>query len=61
MEVPKHESEDYTGLHGVQTEKLRHHEKQEERSRPDRALQVLQVLQKAHRTQRNEIMFEVGV
>jgi hypothetical protein len=28
MEVPKNESENYTGLHGVQTAQLQHQEKQ---------------------------------
>ena len=55
MEVPKHESEDYTGLHGVQTAQLQHNEEQEERPRQVGDEQVLQILQEAHSPQGNKI------
>ena len=38
-------------MHGVQTEKLRYHEEQEERSRKAAAQKILPFLQKAHRSQ----------
>ena len=56
QEVPQDESQDYAGLHGVQTKKLRHNEKQEERSRQTRDEQVLQILQKAYSAQRNQVI-----
>ena len=54
----KDESQDYAGLHGVQTKKLRHNEEQEERSRQTGNEQVLQVLQKAYLAQRNQVSFQ---
>ena len=55
MEVPKHESEDYTGLHGVQTAQLQHDEKQEEQSRQARDEEVLPLLQKAYPSPRDQV------
>ena len=47
-EVPKNESENYIGLHGVQATQLQHDEKQEKHTRQVRDEQVLQILQEAY-------------
>ncbi len=55
MEVPKNESENYTGLHRVQTAQLQHHEEQEEQPRPAGDEEVLPFLQKAYYSSRDKV------
>ena len=59
-EVPiKNESTDNARLHGMQTKKLRHYEKQKKRPRQIGKKQALQVLPQTHAAQRDKITHDI--